>query len=152
MLVNPFLSGFAAQAAMQAEMVALRHQLTDIKISEASVAKYMVRSPKPPSRTWRTFLDNHVFLNWLQSTSSLSPRFGLKSCLSLSFSRMTADVWSTSTLRLIRPLNGLRSSCSKPFRSIRPRDIYCEIAIGSTGRSSATKSQEYTYQRYSRLS
>jgi len=45
---------------MQAEMVALRHQLTDIKISEASVAKYMVRSPKPPSRTWRTFLDNHV--------------------------------------------------------------------------------------------
>ena len=32
----------------------------DIKISESSVAKYMVRSPKPPSQTWRTFLDNHV--------------------------------------------------------------------------------------------
>jgi putative transposase len=31
-----------------------------IKISEASVAKYMVRNPKPPSQTWRTFLDNHV--------------------------------------------------------------------------------------------
>ena len=31
-----------------------------IKISEASVAKYMVRSPKPPSQTWRTFLNNHV--------------------------------------------------------------------------------------------
>src|SRR5689334_5622285 len=31
-----------------------------IKISEASVAKYMVRRPKPPSQTWRTFLDNHV--------------------------------------------------------------------------------------------
>jgi putative transposase len=31
-----------------------------IKISEASVAKYMVRSRKPPSQTWRTFLDNHV--------------------------------------------------------------------------------------------
>ena len=31
-----------------------------IKISEASVAKYMVRSPKPPSQTWRTFLDNHI--------------------------------------------------------------------------------------------
>jgi transposase InsO family protein len=30
-----------------------------IKVSEASV-KYMVRSPKPPSQTWRTFLDNHV--------------------------------------------------------------------------------------------
>ena len=32
----------------------------DIKLSEASVAKYMVRSPKPPSQTWRTFLKNHV--------------------------------------------------------------------------------------------
>ena len=32
----------------------------DIKISEASIAKYMVRSPKPPSQTWRTFLKNHV--------------------------------------------------------------------------------------------
>src|SRR5262249_30134290 len=31
-----------------------------IKISEASVAKYMVRHSKPPSQTWRTFLDNHV--------------------------------------------------------------------------------------------
>ena len=31
-----------------------------INISEASVAKYMVRHPKPPSQTWRTFLNNHV--------------------------------------------------------------------------------------------
>jgi len=32
----------------------------DIKISEACVAKYMVRRLKPPSQTWRTFLKNHV--------------------------------------------------------------------------------------------
>jgi hypothetical protein len=31
-----------------------------IKISEASVAKYMVRHRKPPSQTWKTFLQNHV--------------------------------------------------------------------------------------------
>ena len=31
-----------------------------IDISETSVSKYMVRSPKPPSQTWRTFLDNHL--------------------------------------------------------------------------------------------
>src|SRR5262249_49198027 len=31
-----------------------------IDISEASIAKYMARSPKPPSQTWRTFLNNHV--------------------------------------------------------------------------------------------
>jgi len=31
-----------------------------IKISRATVAKYMVRHRKPPSQTWRTFLHNHV--------------------------------------------------------------------------------------------
>ncbi len=31
-----------------------------INISQATVGKYMVRHPKPPSQTWRTFLDNHV--------------------------------------------------------------------------------------------
>jgi putative transposase len=29
-------------------------------VAQASVAKYMVRQRKPPSQTWRTFLDNHV--------------------------------------------------------------------------------------------
>jgi putative transposase len=32
-----------------------------IKISQASVAKYLVGNRKPPSQTWRTFLDNHLF-------------------------------------------------------------------------------------------
>jgi len=31
-----------------------------IGISQATVAKYMVRRRKPPSQTWRTFLENHV--------------------------------------------------------------------------------------------
>ena len=31
-----------------------------INISETSVSKYMVRSRKPPSQTWRTFLENHL--------------------------------------------------------------------------------------------
>ena len=31
-----------------------------IDISQATVAKYMVRRNKPPSQNWRTFLDNHV--------------------------------------------------------------------------------------------
>ena len=29
-------------------------------ISQGAVSKYMVRHPKPPSQTWRTFLENHV--------------------------------------------------------------------------------------------
>ena len=31
-----------------------------IDVSQATVAKYMVRHEKPPSQNWRTFLDNHV--------------------------------------------------------------------------------------------
>jgi len=31
-----------------------------IQVSQTTVAKYMVRARKPPSQTWRTFLDNHV--------------------------------------------------------------------------------------------
>ena len=31
-----------------------------IQVSQATVAKYMVRQRKPPSQTWRTFLENHV--------------------------------------------------------------------------------------------
>ena len=29
-------------------------------VAEGTVAKYLVRSRKPPSQTWRTFLDNHM--------------------------------------------------------------------------------------------
>jgi putative transposase len=31
----------------------------EINVSQATVAKYMIRHPKPPSQTWRTFLINH---------------------------------------------------------------------------------------------
>ena len=39
-----------------------------IQISQASVGKYMVRQRKPPSRTWRTFLENTQG-NWWRLTS-----------------------------------------------------------------------------------
>ena len=32
----------------------------DIDIGESSVSKYLVRGRKPPSQTWRTFLENHL--------------------------------------------------------------------------------------------
>ena len=34
--------------------------LLGYEVAEATVSKYMVRERKPPSQTWRTFLDNHV--------------------------------------------------------------------------------------------
>ena len=35
-------------------------QMLGIEIAQTTVAKYMVRHRKPPSQTWRTFLDNHA--------------------------------------------------------------------------------------------
>jgi len=40
---------------IQSELALLGHV-----VSEATVRKYRVRHSKPPSQTWRTFLDNHV--------------------------------------------------------------------------------------------
>ena len=31
-----------------------------IQVAQATVARYMVRQQKPPSQTWRTFLNNHA--------------------------------------------------------------------------------------------
>jgi hypothetical protein len=31
-----------------------------IAVGETSVSKYMIRTRKPPSQTWRTFLENHA--------------------------------------------------------------------------------------------
>ncbi len=77
-----FLRAFIiGRAAAAAEILALRQQLAvcrqsikrpklrprdrilallDHVVAKATVAKYMVRTRKPPSQTWRTFLDNHV--------------------------------------------------------------------------------------------
>ena len=35
-------------------------QKLGIEISQATVSKYVVRPNRPPSQTWRTFLDNHI--------------------------------------------------------------------------------------------
>lgn len=35
-------------------------QMLGIQVSESTVAKYMLRRRKPPSQSWRTFLENHT--------------------------------------------------------------------------------------------
>jgi transposase InsO family protein len=40
---------------IQSELALLGHEA-----AESTVAKYMIRQPKPPSQNWRTFLKNHV--------------------------------------------------------------------------------------------
>ena len=111
-----------------------------IKISEASVAKYMLRNPKPPSQTWRTFLNNHV-----SQLASVDFFIVHTVCFEILFvfivPHMIDDALFTSTSRLIPQLNGRRSKCSKPFHSTPHRNICCEIAIGSTDKCTASKSR-----------
>src|SRR5205823_10478537 len=42
-----------------------------IDLGESSVSKYMVRCRKPPSQTWRTFLENHAQQRSEEHTSEL---------------------------------------------------------------------------------
>ena len=42
-------------ARIQSELALLGYD-----VAESTVAKYMIRQPKPPSQTWRTFLANHA--------------------------------------------------------------------------------------------
>jgi putative transposase len=35
-------------------------QKLGVDVSQATVAKYMIHRSKPPSQTWRTFLENHI--------------------------------------------------------------------------------------------
>ncbi len=104
-----------------------------IKVSETTVAKYMVRHRHPPSQTWRTFLTNHV-----------------KELVSADF-----FVVPTATFRLLfvfvilshdrrRPVhfavtshptaNGQPSSYCRPSPGTRLRVICCVIAMAITAR------------------
>ena len=67
-----------------------------IAIGETSVSKYMVRGRKPPSQTWRTFLENHV--SQLVSVDFLpSPPSASRSCTSFWYWPMIAAALFTAT-------------------------------------------------------
>ena len=110
-----------------------------INIGETSVAKYMVRGRKPPSQTWRTFLNNHV--KTLVSVDFFTVPTIRSQVLYVFWCWLTNGVaWSTSTSRPIRPRSGLRSNCGRHFLSIKFLDICCGIAIRSSAMTSVGKS------------
>ena len=92
-------------------------QKLGVEISQAAVSKYVVRRRRPPSQTWRTFLDNHLGAS-SPSTSSSCRRRCSRSCSSSSFWRTTADALSTSTSLTPPPPSGPLSNLWKPS----PRD------------------------------
>ena len=118
-----------------------------VAVAQATVAKYMVRSPRPPSQSWRTFLDNHI--SQLVSVDFFTvPRFGWRFYSCLSFWHMTVVVSSTSTLRIIPRLPGQYSKFWKPSRSRPSQSISFEIVMPFTDTSSSNKSKPWALGKY----
>jgi len=63
-----------------------------VDIGETSVSKYLVRRCRPPSQTWRTFLDNHVN-PWFPSTFLRCRRSASNSCMCLWCWRMSGGAF-----------------------------------------------------------
>jgi len=100
-------------------------------VSQRSVARLMPRRPKPPSQTWRTFLQNHV-ADLSQSISS-SCRLRPSESSTCSWSCCTIAGESCTSTSRTRPLPlGRRSKLSKPFPTIRHHAISSAIETAST--------------------
>ena len=67
-----------------------------IEVSQATVAKYMVKHRKPPSQTWRTFLENHV-KQLVSVDLFVVATVSFRTCMCSSFWLMNADGWCIST-------------------------------------------------------
>ena len=103
-----------------------------ISIPQAAVSKYMIRHPKPPSQTWRSFLDNHVedlvpidFFTLPTATFRILFVF----IISVTIVGASSISMSRSILRQSEP----RSRSSMPSRGIRRRATCCETGMESKG-------------------
>ncbi len=90
-----------------------------IKVSETTVAKYMVRHRNPPSQTWRTFLVNHV-KDLASADFFVVPTATFRLLFVFVILSMTAAGQYTLPSPAIRLRNGQRSSyCRLSPRSVR---------------------------------
>ena len=109
-----------------------------IDVGETSVSKYLVRRRKPPSQTWRSFLQNH--LNSMASVDFFTVptiRFQvLYVFLVLAHGRRRILHFAVTS----HPLpNGPLTSFGKPFHGKVLRAICCATATASLVRSSSIK-------------
>ena len=84
-----------------------------IEISQATVSKYMLRPKKPPSQSWRTFLDNHqdclAAMDFFRDAGRLFPPPGFEFFMCLSCLAMTGDKSSILTRQNTPLLTGQHS-------------------------------------------
>ena len=105
-----------------------------IDIGETSVSKYLVRRHKPPSQTWRTFLDNHV-KSMVSVDFFTVPTIRFQVLYVFRCWRTTGGAFCILVSPHVRPQSGLFSNCARPSRGKLRHAICCAIAIGSSGRT-----------------
>src|SRR5262249_1663442 len=121
-----------------------------LDVSQATVAKYMVRTPGPPSQSWRTFLNNHM--SQLASVDFFTVP-------TVSFNVLFVFVVRAHDRRRVMPFGvtahptaaWTASKSWKPFRSRRPQSISFEIVMPSTDTHSSNKSPQWVLPKYSEL-
>ena len=115
-----------------------------IDIGESSVSKYMVRNRKPPSQTWRTFLENHVQqLVSIDFFTVPTIRFHVlyvflvlahdrRRILHFNVTAHPTAEWTGQQLREAFPFDQLRVTC-------------CGTAIGSLATTSKNKCETWAF-------
>lgn len=107
-----------------------------IAVAQSTIAKYMQRRNKPPSPTWRTFLQNHM--SCAAGIASLRSRRPPSASSTASWSSATdGAASSTSTSPSTRPPSGPATSCAPPCLNRRASSI---ATAAPPSRGSATSS------------
>ena len=116
-------------------------------VAEQTVAKYMVRTRKPPSQTWRTFLDNHVpdiaACDFFTDSDRDLPG-------PVRLHRAPPRPAAGRSLQRDRPIptpNGPPSKSSTPSRTRKPHVFSFAIATASTGTTSPSVSKAWASKK-----
>src|SRR6516162_9871174 len=111
------------------------------ELSEATVAKYMVRHRNPPSQTWRTFLANH-------SKEIVSCDFFVVP--TVFFRVLFVFVILSHDRRRPVPVNGWLTNCWRLFRGTAPPITCFAIGIGATERNFTRQQAGWAFVKFSR--
>jgi hypothetical protein len=106
-----------------------------IDIGDTSVSKYLVRRRKPPSQTWRTFLQNDE-QSLVSIDSSPSRLFTFRFCMCSWCWRMNVGASFTLRSQRILRLSGPLTNFGRPSRAKLHPAICCAIETVSSAMSS----------------
>jgi hypothetical protein len=118
-----------------------------IDIGQTSVAKYMVRHRKPPSPTWRTFLDNPI--RQLVSVDFFTvPTFQVLYCsVRVPVLAHERGAFYTSTSRRIRRRNGRPSNFEMRSPGTPHLATCCQTALQSLAMTSPNRCETWASSR-----